>query len=119
VIACYLPATGAHWIILAGCLAGGFGSGMVQVQAGTLLQLLSPAEMLGRIGGFFQSVQTTGILAGTVVAPLLVPWMVTQRDYFLSMFILMSVVVVFIVLTCKKILTGGGLKISSSGENQN
>jgi MFS family permease len=63
----------ARALSLFGALVGGVGNGLVIIQAGTLLQLLSPAGLLGRMGGIFQSVSVAGQLVGILVTPLLVP----------------------------------------------
>lgn len=66
----------------AGCLLGGMGSGLLNVQTGTLLQLLSPPAWLGRMGGLFQSTIVAGQLTGLLVTPLLVPAFVSMPAFF-------------------------------------
>jgi MFS family permease len=81
-------------IVLATCLLGGVGNGFLNVQASTLLQLLSPPEILGRIGGAFQSTLVTGQLAGLLIVPALVPTLVSMGAYFaLSAAIVVALVV--------------------------
>jgi MFS family permease len=72
----------ARILVGAGCLLGGVGNGLVNVQAGTLLQLLSPAGLLGRIGGLFQSTMIAGQLAGLLIIPILVPSLLSMAAYY-------------------------------------
>ena len=69
-------------LILAASLVGGVGNGLIIVQVGTLLQLLSPAVLLGRMGGIFQSTAVGGQLAGILLTPLLVPDRLSMGAYF-------------------------------------
>jgi MFS family permease len=65
-----------------GCLVGGVGNGLLNIQVATLLQLLTPAEILGRISGIFQSTTVAGQLAGILVTPLFVPALLSLGAYF-------------------------------------
>lgn len=69
-----------HLVILGGLL-GGVGNGLLVVQISTLLQILSPAALLGRIGGVFQSTVVAGQLVGILLTPLLVPKVVSIQAY--------------------------------------
>lgn len=66
------PSLGAIMVIV-GCLFGGLGISLVNVQAGTLLQLLSPPDVLGRLSGLFQSILAVGNILALLVTPLFVP----------------------------------------------
>lgn len=72
----------AKWITTFAVLVGGLGSGLVSVQVGTLLQLLSPPTLLGRMGGVFQSTITAGQMIAILVTPLLVPAYLSIGLYF-------------------------------------
>lgn len=72
----------ARGMIMAGLLLGGIGNGLVNVQAGTLMQLLSPAALLGRVGGIFQTTAVAGQLIGTLATPLLVPSLLSMGMFF-------------------------------------
>lgn len=72
----------ARWIVLAGCLIGGVGNGLINVQVTTLLQTLTPASTLGQVSGLFQSTTTAGQLLGIVLTPLLVPGLLSMSSYF-------------------------------------
>jgi hypothetical protein len=63
----------ARGIVIAGCLIGGMGNGILSVQVGTLLQISSPPALLGRMGGLFQSTIVAGQLVAIFVTPALVP----------------------------------------------
>jgi hypothetical protein len=65
-----------------GCLLGGVGNGLLVVQAGTLLQLLSPPGLLGRNAGMFQSVLVAGQMIGLLATPLLVPALLPMSAFF-------------------------------------
>ncbi|MBE2225075.1 MAG: MFS transporter [Anaerolineae bacterium] len=72
----------AKWIAAFAVLVGGLGNGLVSVQVGTLLQVLSPPALLGRMGGIFQSTITAGQMAAILVTPLLVPAYLSIGLYF-------------------------------------
>ena len=69
-------------LILLSCFVGGIGNGLMLIQVNTLLQLLSPPSMLGRLGGVFQSTAVAAQLLGLLVAPLLVPGILSMGQYF-------------------------------------
>ncbi len=80
-------------LVVLAAFIGGVGNGLLAVQIGTMLQLLTPAAVLGRISGLFQSTVIAGQLAGIVVTPLLVPAVLDMGTYFgLSFLVLMGVI---------------------------
>jgi len=88
----------ARGLVLAVCLVGGVGNGLVNVQVSTLLQTLTPPAVLGQVGGLFQSTAVAGQLLGAVLTPLLVPLLLPVSTYFtLSTLALLSVVAYLIV----------------------
>lgn len=89
----------ARLLILASCLIGGFGNGMINVQVITLIQLLTPAQLLGRLGGVFQSTAVAGQLAGLLVTPLLVPALLNYGNYFVVSTLAVVLVAIFILVT--------------------
>jgi MFS family permease len=89
----------ARLLIMAGCLVGGFGNGLLNVQIITLIQLLAPAHLLGRLGGAFQSVAVAGQLAGLLVTPLLVPAIFNYGNYFVVSALAVLLVVIFTFVT--------------------
>jgi MFS family permease len=81
-VAALLPDAGpARLVVMAGCLIGGLGNGLLNVQAGTLLQTLAPAAHLGRVSGLFQSMLIGGQLVAIVLTPLLVPLLLPAAAY--------------------------------------
>lgn len=83
----------ARLLVALFALIGGMGNGLLAVQVGTLLQLLTPAAVLGRMSGLFQSTAVAGQLAGILLTPLLVPAVLDLGTYFgLSFLVLMAVV---------------------------
>jgi MFS family permease len=69
-------------IMFVGNLLGGLGLGLLGTQVNTLLQLLSPAAILGRIAGTFESTAVAGQLTGMLATPLLVPGLVSMGQFF-------------------------------------
>jgi MFS family permease len=89
-------------VVIVGCLVGGVGNGLINVQVPTLIQQLSPPEMLGRLGGVFQSVTVGGQLVGLLVTPLLVPGLLSMGDYFTLSAAALVVLVFFTALTLRR-----------------
>jgi MFS family permease len=89
----------ARMLIMAGCLIGGFGNGLLNVQIITLIQLLTPVHLLGRLGGAFQSTAVAGQLVGLLVTPLLVPAVFNYGSYFVVSALAVVLVVIFTVIT--------------------
>lgn len=69
-------------VMAVSCFLGGLGSGLLNVQSMTLVQLMSPPGWLGRLGGVVQSVMVGGQLTGMLLTPLLVPHVVSLTMYF-------------------------------------
>ncbi len=72
----------AQLLAVIGCLIGGVGNGLVVVQSSTLLQLLAPPELLGRLGGLLQSTFVAGQLVAIFATPFVVPERVSISMYF-------------------------------------
>jgi MFS family permease len=68
-------------LMLAGSVIGGVGLGLVHVQLFTLLQVLSPPALLGRVGGLLQATVVGAQLAGLLVTPMLVPAIIPITGY--------------------------------------
>ena len=86
----------AQTLLLAACLVGGIGNGLVHVQIGTIMQLLTPRDILGQVGGWMQTVMVCGQLIGLLLTPALVPAIVAMDVYFLGMVILMGLLILFL-----------------------
>jgi hypothetical protein len=71
-----------RWLVVPTCVLCGYGMGRKMVQDSTLLQTLSPANLLGRVSGLYQGAITAAQLAGTLLATALVPALLSTRDYF-------------------------------------
>ena len=100
-------------LILAASLIGGVGNGLIIVQAGTLLQLLSPPVLLGRMGGIFQSTAVAGQLAGVLITPLLVPGWLSMGAYFgFSSIALLLVLIVAALFLGRAALSGPGRQLA-------
>jgi MFS family permease len=93
----------ARALVLGASLVGGVGNGLITVQASTLLQLLSPADLLGRISGVFQSVTIAGQLMGMVLVPVLVPGLLSMDLYFLLSGVLLAVLVAYAALSLRRV----------------
>ena len=90
-----------HGIALLGCLIGGIGNGLLHVQSTTLIQRSTPPQMLGRMGGMFQSTAVAGQIAGIVITPLLIPAVLSMSAYYTISFICLATLVLFLVLQLK------------------
>jgi MFS family permease len=85
-----------------GALLGGIGNGFVTVQTGTLLQLHSPASLLGRMGGVFQSTAVGGQLIGILITPLLVPGVLSMGLFFAASSLALLFLAFFTIFTSQK-----------------
>ena len=72
----------AKSLAILGCLIGGLGNGLILVQSSTLLQLTAPPELLGRLGGLFQSTFVAGQMVSIFATPVLVPTILPMGTYF-------------------------------------
>ncbi|MCB0256994.1 MAG: hypothetical protein KDI55_25020, partial [Anaerolineae bacterium] len=89
-------------VMAAGCLLAGLGMGIMHVQIATLIQLLTPAALLGRAGGMFQSVAVAGQITGILLTPLLVPGWLSVAQFFGLATLALLALVVYIVATVRK-----------------
>lgn len=87
----------ARIAVLLACLIGGIGNGLVHVQIGTLMQLLTPSTILGQVGGWMQAVMVAGQILGLLLTPILVPGLVTMPVFFAGTLVIM--VCLLVVLT--------------------
>ncbi len=81
------------------CLLGGIGVGLINIQSGTLLQTLSPANLLGRMSGLFQSTAVTGQLFGILITPLLVPGILGMGSFFAAGTVIILLVTFFTTIS--------------------
>ncbi len=105
-----------RWVVLTGSLIGGLGNGLLLVQVGTLMQLLSPESLLGRIGGVFQAVMVGGQLLTTLALPLLVPGLLPIGTFFIiasGLYVLLIMITV-IILFKKRQNTEHSLQIATT-----
>jgi MFS family permease len=86
----------AQYLLMTACLIGGIGNGLVHVQIGTIMQLVTPARILGQVGGWLQTVMVFGQLIGLLLTPALVPGLVSMQSYFAGMVFLMGVLILFL-----------------------
>ncbi len=99
----WLGQPGLGRILLAvSCLVGGVGNGFINVQAATLLQLLTRPALLGRVAGIFQSTLTAGQLVGLLIVPVLVPAILSIGMYFAFSAGAVLLLVVYAWLALKK-----------------
>lgn len=86
----------AQTLLMAACLVGGIGNGLVHVQVGTIMQLFTPRDILGQVGGWMQTIMVCGQLIGLLLTPALVPGVVAMDMYFLGMVVLMGILILFL-----------------------
>lgn len=89
-------------LVVFGAFIGGIGSGLLVIQSGTLLQLLSPPSMLGRISGIFQSSTAASQLGGIVLTPLIVPALLSIPGYFMASTALLLIIFCYAILSLRK-----------------
>ncbi len=89
-------------VVVSGALLGGIGNGFVTIQTGTLLQLYSPASLLGRMGGMFQSTAVGGQLIGILITPLLVPGLLSMGLFFAASSLGLLILAFFTIFTSQK-----------------
>ena len=89
-------------VLAGGCLLAGLGMGIMHVQIATLIQILTPAALLGRAGGMFQATAVAGQIAGILLTPLLVPGFLTVAQFFGLATLAILALVVYIVRTVRK-----------------
>jgi MFS family permease len=88
----------AKTLLMAACFVGGIGNGLVHVQVGTIMQLVTPSNILGRVGGWLQMVMVAGQLVGLLVTPLLVPKYVSMEAFFAAMIVLIGLLVTYLMV---------------------
>lgn len=96
----------AKTLLMVACFIGGIGNGLVHVQVGTIMQLVTPSNILGRVGGWLQTVMVAGQLVGLLVTPLLVPKYVSMEMFFAAMIVLIGLLVAYL---CVYVLSKPGL----------
>lgn len=77
------------------CIIAGFGMGRKLVQDNTLIQTLSPAAMLGRVSGLYQSTIISAQLIGTILTSAVVPRLIAVDAYFALVALLIMAVSIF------------------------
>lgn len=71
-----------RFMVIPVCLVAGYGMGRKLVQDNTLIQTLSPAAMLGRVSGLYQSTIVAAQLIGTILTSAVVPSLISADVYF-------------------------------------
>jgi MFS family permease len=102
-------------LVVTSCLLGGVGNGFLNAQASTLLQLLAPPALLGRIGGVFQSTMVAGQLVGLIMVPILVPNVLSMGAYFTLSAALVAVLVLYSIFALRRARPGSD-RVSSPAE---
>lgn len=92
----------ARVLLCVGAFMGGLGSSFTTIQIGTLLQLLSPQEMLGRLSGVFQSTIAAAQIITILVTPLLVPALLSIGSFFGLSTVALLLVIGWTLLTLRR-----------------
>lgn len=93
--------TWARMLMAGGAFLGGIGNGLVVIQAGTLLQLLSPPAVLGRMSGLFQSTIAAAQLLTILAMPVLVPAFLSITFFFSLSTLLLALLAVTTLITVR------------------
>ena len=96
----------AEFVILIGCFIGGVGNGFITIQVSTLLQLITPPDLLGRISGIFQATTVSGQLGGLLLTPLLIPALISMKFYFYISALAILLLFVFVTINYKSRILG-------------
>jgi len=97
----------AQYLLLFACLIGGLGNGLVHVQIGRIMQLVTPTHILGQVSGWLQMVMVAGQLVGLLLTPFLVPGLVNMEHFFAGMVGMMCILIIFLSI---QIFRKNGLK---------
>ena len=96
----------AEFVILLGCFVGGVGNGFITIQVSTLLQLITPPNLLGRISGVFQATAVSGQLGGLLLTPLLIPALISMKSYFYISAVAILLLFVFVTVNYNSRILG-------------
>ncbi len=96
----------AEFVILFGCFVGGVGNGFITIQVSTLLQLITPPNLLGRISGVFQATAVSGQLGGLLLTPLLIPALISMKSYFYISAVAILLLFVFVTVNYNSRILG-------------
>jgi MFS family permease len=88
----------ARVVVLLACLVGGIGNGLVHVQIGTLMQMLTPSTFLGQVGGWMQTVMVAGQILGLLLTPILIPEYVSIPVFFAGTLLIMVGLLVILTI---------------------
>jgi MFS family permease len=91
-----------RWLVAAGAFIGGIGNGLIVIQISTLLQLLSPEALLGRLSGLFQSTIAAAQLITIVLTPLIVPAFLSIGAFFGWSTLMLGLVVLYTTVTVRR-----------------
>lgn len=84
-----------------GAFVGGMGNGIATVQIPTLLQMLSPRAVLGRIGGLLQSTLTGAQLIAILGLPLIIPGTFSMGQFYSVAAVGITLLALFVVYTTR------------------
>lgn len=84
-----------------GAFVGGMGNGIATVQVPTLLQLLAPRAMLGRIGGLLQSTLTGAQLIAILGLPLIIPGTFSMGQFYSVAAVGITLLALFVAYTTR------------------
>jgi MFS family permease len=91
-----------RWLVAAGAFIGGMGNGLIVIQISTLLQLLSPEALLGRLSGLFQSTIAAAQLITIVLTPLIVPALLSIGAFFAWSTLLLGLVALYTAVIVRR-----------------
>lgn len=91
----------ARIFVAVGAFVGGMGNGIATVQVPTLLQMLAPREMLGRMGGLLQSTLTGAQLIAILGLPLIIPGTFSMGHFYTASTVGIALLALFVLYSTR------------------
>ncbi len=104
----------ARILVSVGAFVGGMGNGIATVQVPTLLQMLAPRAMLGRMGGLLQSTLTAAQLIAILGLPLIIPGSFSMGHFYTVSTVGIAALALFVAYTTRHVAESGTQKAETT-----